>query len=235
MTVRFPLPWRALENALGGGLPPGVYALAGPIGSGKTQLALQIALGIGTSAAISASHVAPKELLARLEGIRTRSDWTDLDETKLEAPPSIEILGALPSTVAQMILVDPYFDDQAPVLTRARRLAIDEQKVTLLVVEPRSHEAVKSFVPREVHRRAPAEIAAWTGIAPNVAAEVDALLVLAPDRPRLSREWMSVDLCVAKNRRGIQGRAALRFNGLWFEDEPEKIDLELSDERGTSE
>jgi replicative DNA helicase len=39
-----PVPWPALEERLGGGLWPGLHVLVGGTGSGKTQLALQLAL-----------------------------------------------------------------------------------------------------------------------------------------------------------------------------------------------
>lgn len=39
-----PLPWNCMNDPIGGGLYPGVYTLVGGTGTGKTQLALQVAL-----------------------------------------------------------------------------------------------------------------------------------------------------------------------------------------------
>ena len=76
-----PLLWSNLADALGGGLWPGLHVLVGNTGSGKTQLALQIALH-------AAQHQIPVcyiglelghlDFIARLLGLLTDQKWSDL-------------------------------------------------------------------------------------------------------------------------------------------------------------
>ena len=220
------LPFRALREVLGDRLPPGVYALTGPIGSGKTQLALQLAshcadLGVGVT--LVAPRIDPRELRARLCGVRRRVMWATIEAVEL--PPSVELTHQLPASSGGLLVADHFSEDPSALVSRARRAAIDHDAVVLMVLEPTNQEAIKSFVPAPILRRAPAEIAEWLGVSPRAFAEVDALLVLAPDRPRHSEGWMSIEVAVAKHRRGLPGRTALRFNGGWFEDEPDDVDL----------
>lgn len=220
------LPFCALRDVLGEHLSPGVYALTGPIGSGKTQLALQIAshaADCGLGVTLIAPRIDPRELRARFHGIRRRVMWA-LGETP-ELPSSVELVHQLPANSGGLLLADHFSEDPAALCARARRAAIDRDAVVIVVLEPSNTEAIKSYVPAAILRRAPAEIAEWLGVPPRAAAEVDALLVLAPDRPRHAEGWMSIELAVAKNRRGLPSRTSLRFNGGWFEDEPEDVEL----------
>ncbi len=212
------LPWRALSELLGD-LRPGLYAIAGPVGSGKTQLALQIAVHAAEETAVGLwlPRLAASEVCARVEGIGTRTHWAELDAPSL--PARMEIT----EEARPLMVIDPFVSD----LDRVRRVALDHASTVLMVLEPLDTQSVKGFVPQDVLRRAPAEIATWIGVSPAIAAEVDALLVLAPDRPRTGHGWMTIEVLVAKHRRGIPGRAPLIFNGSWFEDEPEDLDLGL--------
>jgi hypothetical protein len=225
--VRIDLPLSALREAVGE-LTPGIYVITGPIGSGKTQLALQIVTSLAehdTPIALSAPRIAPRELGARIEGIRSRTDWSDHRKDARELPASIELVHQLAASSGPVMLADHFSDDPAALLSRMRRAVIDHDAVVLVVLEPANSETVKGFVPAEILRRSPPEIAEWIGVPARAAAEADVLLVLAPDRPRDAPGWMSLELAVAKHRWSIPGRAPLRFNGTWFEDVPEHVDL----------
>lgn len=76
-----PLPWRSLNEKLGGGLWPGLYILVGGTGDGKTQMALQMGV-------CAARHRFPvlyislelgkTDITARLSGLLTGQMWSDL-------------------------------------------------------------------------------------------------------------------------------------------------------------
>src|SRR5688572_2021469 len=216
------LPLRALSAALGESVLPGVYALTGPIGCGKTQLALQIAAH-ADRVTLAAPRIDPREIGARLAGIRMRHPWLDLEGEPL--PGSIQLVHQLPAA-GGLLIADHFSEDPAVLVGRARRAAIDQGAIALVVLEPSNAEAIKGFVPQEILRRSPGEIAEWIGVPVRAAAEVDALMVLAPDRARTDEGWMTLELVVAKRRRGVPGRAVLRFNGTWFEDDKE-LELQL--------
>lgn len=64
-----PTPWPALNAILGGGFWPGLHVLTGTTGSGKTQLALQVAAqaaASGTPALYVALELQREELVARV-------------------------------------------------------------------------------------------------------------------------------------------------------------------------
>jgi hypothetical protein len=131
-----------------------------------------------------------------------------------------------------VLVADHFSDDPGALVARMRRAVIDHEAIVLVVLEPANSETMKTFVPAEILRRSPPEIAEWIGIPPRVAAEADVVLVLSPDRPRDAPGWMSLELAVAKHRWAIPARAALRFNGTWFEDIPDHVELGL-EESGT--
>jgi hypothetical protein len=221
------LPLRGLREAVGD-LVPGVYVVTGPIGSGKTQLVLQIAAhcaGAGMPVVLSAPRIDPREVRARVDGIRTRTPWFDRLEAPAELPGSFELVHQLPASAGGLLVADHFSDDPSALLGRARRAAIDCGAIVLVSLEPTGAETVKTFVPGKVMRRSPPEIAEWIGVSPRAAAEADVLLVLAPDRPRDAEGWMTIELAVAKHRRRVPLRTGLRFNGTWFEDEAEHLDL----------
>jgi replicative DNA helicase len=79
-------PWKGLNTQLGGGLWPGMHVLSGTTGSGKTQMALQLA-GFAAAAGVPTLYVALElnrpELLARLISAAfaesgRRVSWSDL-------------------------------------------------------------------------------------------------------------------------------------------------------------
>lgn len=75
-------PWRALNRALGRGLWPGLHVLVGNTGTGKTQLALQLALHAArrrVPVVYLAFETRPDELLARAASlVDKRLFWSDL-------------------------------------------------------------------------------------------------------------------------------------------------------------
>lgn len=78
-------PWPALNAILGGGLWPGLHVLTGTTGSGKTQLALQIAAlagAAGTPALYVALELQREELVARVLSIAL----SELSEYRGRAP-----------------------------------------------------------------------------------------------------------------------------------------------------
>ncbi len=215
------MPWRALREALEGDLLPGVYGLTGPIACGKTQLALQIAAGgleQDRPVSLWAPHLSSRELSARLEGLRTHTRWIDHHASPPPLPPRLTLADDPPGHLHVV-------DQAMPDLDHARRMALRFETAVLLVLAPANPESVNGFIPPHVLRGAPSELATWLGVATRTAAELDALIVLAPGRPRITAGWSTLELALAKHRRGLPARTALRFNGTWFEDEPEEIDL----------
>ena len=74
-------PWDAAEELLGGGLWPGLWMLVGPTGTGKTQLALSLALGAalkGCPVAYVGLELDEVGIVARLVGLRSRTPWSGL-------------------------------------------------------------------------------------------------------------------------------------------------------------
>lgn len=85
------LPWRVANEALGGGLWPGLHVLVGNTGSGKSQWALQVALnavlaantedtsnGCNVPVFYLGLELGQTDLIARLLGLMARQRWSDL-------------------------------------------------------------------------------------------------------------------------------------------------------------
>lgn len=78
---RGPVPWREAEDDLGGGLWPGFWILVGGTGTGKTQLALSLALGAaleGCPVAYIGLELGDVDLVARLLGLLSGLSWSGL-------------------------------------------------------------------------------------------------------------------------------------------------------------
>lgn len=223
---RIPLPWRALTDAIGE-LPAGVHGLSGPIGVGKTQLALQIAAHAAEQgAAVTLVHprVPPAEIGARLHGIGIRAPWCDAASDALPPRITLATIERIPKGTS-LIVVDHY-KEEAVVLERARAATLEQSVAVIVVLEPKNPSAVRAAVPAELRDAPGPELADWIGISARSASELDTLLVLAPTRPKVQAGWSAVDVVVSKHRRGLPARAPLRFNGTWFEDEQE-LELHL--------
>lgn len=224
---RIPLPWRALSEALGE-LTPGVHGLTGPIGAGKTQLALQIAAHAaetGHSVTLVHPRISASEIRARLEGMRRQEPWSGAGTESLPAGVTAGGVETIASTRSSLLVVD-HFREEAAVLESARRCCLERSVAVIAVLEPKNPSAVRGAVPAELRDAPGPEIADWIGVDPKSAGELDTLMILAPTRPKLKGGWSSVDVVIAKHRRGLPSRAPLRFNGTWFEDEPE-LELDL--------
>lgn len=76
-----PVVWEEAERDLGGGLWPGFWILVGATGTGKTQLALSLALGAameGCPVAYIGLELGSVDLVARLLGLGARYPWSGL-------------------------------------------------------------------------------------------------------------------------------------------------------------
>jgi hypothetical protein len=76
-----PLPWKSMEEQLGGGLWPGLHVLVGGTGTGKSQWALQAALHAakaGTPVLYVGLELGEVDLVARLLGEEARTSWSGL-------------------------------------------------------------------------------------------------------------------------------------------------------------
>ncbi len=76
------LPWPSVNEALGGGLWPGMlHVLAGTTGAGKTILAMEAALAsarAGVPVLYVSLELGPDEMVARLLGLMSREKWSGL-------------------------------------------------------------------------------------------------------------------------------------------------------------
>lgn len=76
-----PVPWSMLGQMLGGGLRPGIHLITGVPGSGRTQLALEIAMCAAQSYVPTlyvGLSVGPQQLIARALGIAAGVPWSAL-------------------------------------------------------------------------------------------------------------------------------------------------------------
>ena len=108
---RGPVPWREAEDDLGGGLWPGFWILVGGTGTGKTQLALSLALGAaleGCPVAYIGLELGDVDLVARLLGLLSGFSWSGLylgKKLNREEPP-LPLIEAEQVREASEVLMD---------------------------------------------------------------------------------------------------------------------------------
>lgn len=76
-----PVPWSALEGALEGGLRPGIHLLTGVPGSGRTQVALELAMCAAQAyvpTLFVGLSVGPQQLITRAVGLVSGTPWSTL-------------------------------------------------------------------------------------------------------------------------------------------------------------
>jgi len=76
-----PLPWTMVQNALNGGLWPGLYVLVGNTGTGRTQFAVEASLHAarhGVPALYVALELGEVDLVSRLFGLTTGPTWSKI-------------------------------------------------------------------------------------------------------------------------------------------------------------
>lgn len=76
-----PVPWPTLAQALGGGLRPGIHLITGVPGSGRTQVALEIAMHAAQSyipTLFVGLSVGPQQLISRALGVAAGVPWSAL-------------------------------------------------------------------------------------------------------------------------------------------------------------
>lgn len=74
-------PWRAVDEAIGGGLWPGMYVLVGGTGAGKTQWAVQVAVEAalaGGRVLYLALELSRQDIAARVVGALSGAPWSGL-------------------------------------------------------------------------------------------------------------------------------------------------------------
>lgn len=90
------LPWKNINEAIGGGLYPGTYVLVGNTGTGKSQWALQAALHAAGSTSLNGEPKEPtpvlyialelgaEDLVYRLAGMIVKRPWSELWKGEFE-------------------------------------------------------------------------------------------------------------------------------------------------------
>lgn len=93
-------PWEPLNNALSGGLWPGMHVMVGPSGVGRTQFALQQALH-AAQLRVPVTYVGLEldrlQLVARLCGLRSELHWSRIYHGDLEPAEHDEVRKLLPT------------------------------------------------------------------------------------------------------------------------------------------
>ena len=96
-----PLPWPKLAAALGGGLWPGLYTLTGGTGSGKSQMAMQLALHAARNKVpvlYVGLELGERDLVARLVGLLQGRRWSQyyLGREQIPRAEASKVLSDLP-------------------------------------------------------------------------------------------------------------------------------------------
>jgi RecA/RadA recombinase len=219
-----PLPFPALADALGGGLWPGLYVVAGPIASGKTQLLCSLALHAaqnGIETAVHTPAAAPAETSARLLGLSSFTAWSSLfvGDTPVDDA-QVERLTSLPLEV----VAAPSNPDKRLMVTDRLKAPLDRSGSQTIVA---AVDGVLTSRPRVVAEAAPCDLLDHATIDPELANAADGVLVIVPLGPIETGVWRTVRIGLAKLRHGVPRWCDLRFNGTWFEEEEDEIELSI--------
>ena len=140
------LPWPETNDALGGGLWPGLHILVGNTGAGKSQWALQVALHAATSANGDNGNNVPvlylglelgqTDLVARLLGLIAQQRWSDLYLGKSEGAlrAAMRIGAPLPALPFYLDVASPMGWDYGALYDRVKAMRHLHPEGPLLVV-----------------------------------------------------------------------------------------------------
>lgn len=204
------------------GLWPGLYVVAGPLGVGKTQLLCEAAVraaSAGIETAVHTPAATAAETTARLLGAHHRRPWPAI-YTGDRARPDPASLVALPLAIRAAPT------DERLVVTDRWRGTVDrtrEQTVlaavdTKLTVDPRQAMDVRAE-----------ELLEIVVLDDALGAAADGIFVLLSGPAAAPDSWRSVRLGVAHLRYGTPFWIDLRFNGTWFEEDADEIELAFTD------
>lgn len=134
------LPWPETNDALGGGLWPGLHVLVGNTGSGKSQWSLQVALHAARSREVPVLYLGLElgqtDLVARLLGLISRQRWSDLylgtSEARLRK--AVHFGSELPALPFYLDVASPMGWDYSALYERAKAMRHLHPKGPLLIV-----------------------------------------------------------------------------------------------------
>lgn len=220
-----PVPYAGLADALGGGLWPGLFVVAGPAGAGKTQLLLSFALTAARKGLDTAVHMpvsAPSETSARLLGLASGHRWSHLfaGRTPIEDG-DVEALTGLPLDV----VASPSNPDKRLMVTDRLKAPLDRFGRQTIVT---AIDAPLSAPGRVVAEADAQDVYDMLTIDPSLVNDADGVLVVVPVGPVVPDGWRSVRLALARLRYGAPRWFDLRFNGTWFEEEADEMELSFS-------
>ena len=224
-------PWPKLTRHLSGGLLPGLYAICGPVSSGRTQLLFQWGLAAadaGQFVTLVVPHGRARPVVARLTGLARRTDWSTLGYP--EQLPALRT-GAEALLRRRQLGVDLTAEaplDAARHAARRRRATVAHGPILIAVDDvyesPRAFAVAAQSIVAETH----ATIIVVLNDPPE--GPFDGIFQLTPHAEATSGvRALPYELDVTALRYGRRGAVSLRFNGTWFEEEPDEIDLELTE------
>jgi len=134
------LPWPETNDALGGGMWPGLHVLVGNTGSGKSQWALQVALYAARSRDVPVLYLGLElgqtDLVARLLGLISRQRWSELylgtSETRLQK--AMHFGSELPTLPFYLDVASPMGWDYSALYARAKAMRHLHPKGPILIV-----------------------------------------------------------------------------------------------------
>jgi hypothetical protein len=255
-TTPVPLPFPDLARHLGGGLWPGLTVLTGPVGSGKTQLSVQLALHAaqrGARVLIAAPGLGAPEAAARVAGLLEGRPWGALldptdDDTRrhllaLALPRDLRLelhQGSLATpdlhAATRLLRQDERGSPMLAILEPDReplevalagaRMLAQSLEAAVLLVLAPTRHAPESST--GTRREGPPERQLERlGLDVAAAATADAVLALLPREAAGRAQGRPFDLALAKARAGVPAWLSLRFDGTTFTEEAKELDLSL--------